>query len=139
MESPAALLCLDIETDRHDRLKLREIGLYRPDTEQRLRLSGHDRRLVTQVNALTEGATAVLGHNIIAFDQPALSVLHPDLALHHLPLIDTLELSPIAFPRNPYHKLVKDYRLCTTSRNDPVRDAELAYAAHKNLSKLARR
>ncbi|WP_295406988.1 hypothetical protein [uncultured Thiocystis sp.] len=62
----------------------------------------------------------------MAFDQPALCALHPDLALHRLPLIDTLELSPIAFPRNPYHKLVKDDRRCTTSRNDPVRDAELA-------------
>ena len=27
--SEPALLCLDIETDRHDWLKLREIGLYR--------------------------------------------------------------------------------------------------------------
>ncbi|ADC64076.1 ATP-dependent DNA helicase, RecQ family (plasmid) [Allochromatium vinosum DSM 180] len=125
--SEPALLCLDIETDRHDRLKLREIGLYRPDTGARLKLSGQDRSLVAKVDALTDGATGLLGHNIIAFDQPALSVLHPDLALHRLPLIDTLELSPIAFPRNPYHKLVKDYRLCTTSRNDPVRDAELAY------------
>ncbi|WP_374089589.1 RecQ family ATP-dependent DNA helicase [Methylomicrobium lacus] len=69
----------------------------------------------------------MLGHNVIAFDQPALSLLHPDLALHQLPLVDTLELSPIAFPQNPYHRLVKDYKLCTTTRNDPVRDAELAY------------
>ncbi len=132
MEEPTAqpgvrLLCLDIETDRLDRLKLREIGLYRPDTGARLKIPGHDRSLVAKVDVLTEGATGVLGHNIIAFDQPILSALHPDLALHRLPLIDTLELSPIAFPRNPYHKLVKDYRLCTTSRNDPVRDAELAH------------
>ena len=69
----------------------------------------------------------MLGHNIIAHDQPALAVLHPDLALHRLPLVDTLELSPVAFPQNPYHRLVKDYKLCTTTRNDPVRDAELAY------------
>lgn len=48
--------------------------------------------------------------------------------LHRLPLVDTLELSPVAFPQNPYHRLVKDYKLCTTTRNDPVRDAELAYA-----------
>ena len=65
--------------------------------------------------------------NVVAFDQPALAALHPGLALHRLPLIDTLELSPVAFPQNPYHRLVKDYKLCTTTRNDPVRDAELAY------------
>ncbi|MEC4749423.1 RecQ family ATP-dependent DNA helicase [Methylomicrobium sp. Wu6] len=80
-----------------------------------------------QLDQVTEGAAFVLGHNIVAFDQPALSLLHPDLALHRLPLVDTLELSPVAFPQNPYHRLVKDYKLCTTTRNDPVRDAELSY------------
>lgn len=69
----------------------------------------------------------MLGHNVIAFDQPTLMALYPNLALHRLPLIDTLELSPVAFPQNTYHRLVKDYKLCTTTRNDPVRDAELAY------------
>ncbi|MDR2364512.1 MAG: RecQ family ATP-dependent DNA helicase [Zoogloeaceae bacterium] len=82
---------------------------------------------MAQLDALTDGAAFMLGHNIAAFDQPVLKTLFPDLALHHLPLIDTLELSPIAFPQNPYHRLVKDYKLCTTTRNDPVRDAELAY------------
>lgn len=101
--------------------------MFRPDTGARRRIAGHARHLVAQVDALTQGAAFILGHNIVAFDQPALFALHPDLALHRLPLIDTLELSPIAFPRNPYHKLVKDDRRCTTSRNDPVRDAELAY------------
>lgn len=69
----------------------------------------------------------MLGHNIAAFDLPALMTLYPGLALHRLPLVDTLELSPVAFPQNPYHRLVKDYKLSTTPRNDLVRDAELAY------------
>ena len=129
--SPAAprarCLCLDIETARDDRMVLREIGVFRPDLDARLRLSGKAPDLARRLDALTEGAGFVLGHNVVAFDQPALAALHPGLALHHLPLIDTLELSPIAFPQNPYHRLVKDYKLCTTTRNDPVRDAELAY------------
>ena len=103
------------------------MALYRPDTDARLRLSGKTADLTRQLDQVTEGAAFVLGHNIIAFDQPALSLLHPHLALHRLPLVDTLELSPVAFPQNPYHRLVKDYKLCTTTRNDPVRDAELAY------------
>ncbi|NMG72615.1 RecQ family ATP-dependent DNA helicase [Parazoarcus communis] len=123
----ARCLCLDIETARHDRLALRELGVFRPDLDARLRLSGKARDLQQQLDRLTEGAAFVLGHNVTAFDQPALATLHPGLALHRLPLIDTLELSPIAFPQNPYHHLVKDYKLCTTTRNDPVRDAELAY------------
>lgn len=121
-------LCIDIETARQDRTQLREIGLFRPDLGARARISGSARDLAERVNTLTDGAAFVLGHNVIAHDQPTLAVLHPDLALHRLPLVDTLELSPIAFPQNPYHRLVKDYKLCTTSRNDPVRDAELAFA-----------
>ncbi len=123
----AKCLCLDIETSRQDRTILREVGVFRPDTDTRARISGKASNLVSQLNQLTQGAAFVLGHNVIAFDQPALDVLHPDLALHQLPLVDTLELSPVAFPQNPYHRLVKDYKLCTTSRNNPVRDAELAY------------
>jgi ATP-dependent DNA helicase RecQ len=123
----AKCLCIDIETARQDRLKLREIGAYRPDTDVRLRLSGKAADLSRRLDQVTEGAAFVLGHNVIAHDQPALSLLHPGLALHRLPLVDTLELSPVAFPQNPYHRLVKDYKLCTTTRNDPVRDAELAY------------
>lgn len=123
----ARCLCIDIETARQDRNQLREVGVYRPDLDARGRISGKVPDLVARLDSLTDGAAFVLGHNVIAHDQPALAVLHPDLALHRLPLVDTLELSPIAFPQNPYHRLVKDYKLCTTTRNDPVRDAELAY------------
>lgn len=123
----AKCLCLDIETSRQDRLILRELGLYRPDTDARERVSGKATDLAARVDKMTKGAAFVLGHNIVAFDQPALDSLYPDLALHRLPLVDTLELSPVAFPQNPYHRLVKDYKLCTTTKNDPVRDAELAY------------
>ena len=128
-EAPRArCLCLDIETARQDRTALRELGVFRPDLDARLRISGKAPDLVRRLDALTEDAAFVLGHNVVAFDQPALARLHPGLALHRLPLVDTLELSPVAFPQNPYHRLVKDYKLCTTTRNDPVRDAELAYA-----------
>ncbi|WP_230411857.1 RecQ family ATP-dependent DNA helicase [Denitromonas iodatirespirans] len=120
-------MCLDIETARLDRLTLKELGVFRPDLDARLRLSAKAPDLAPRLDAMTEGAAFVLGHNVVAFDQPALAALHPGLALHRLPLVDTLELSPVAFPQNPYHRLVKDYKLCTTTRNDPVRDAELAY------------
>jgi ATP-dependent DNA helicase RecQ len=127
-EKPRAkCLCIDIETARRNSLRVREIGAYRPDTGARLRISGKAADLKHQLDRITEGAAFVLGHNVVAFDQPSLLLLHSDLALHRLPLVDTLELSPIAFPQNPYHRLVKDYKLCTTTRNDPIRDAELAY------------
>ena len=121
-------LCLDIETARTDQTRLRELGVYRPDLDLGQRIPGNAPDLARRLDGLTAGATFVLGHNVVAFDQPALAVLHPGLALHALPLIDTLELSPLAFPQNPYHHLVKDYKLCTTTRNDPVKDAALAYS-----------
>lgn len=120
-------LCLDIETAKNDASLLREVGAWRSDTGAQLHLSGKAPTLTAQLDAISAGAQALLGHNITAFDQPALAVLHPYLALHRLPQIDTLTLSPIAYPQNPYHRLVKDYKLCTTSRNDPVRDAQLAW------------
>ena len=123
----AKCLCIDIETSRQDSLVIREIGVFRPDTGEEMRISGKSPDLRAKLDKISEGAAFVLGHNIIAFDQPALAILHPDLALHRLPLVDTLELSPLAFPQNPYHHLVKDYKLCSTTRNNPVRDAELAY------------
>ncbi len=123
----AKCLCIDIETARQDRLRLLEIGAYRPDTGDRLRLKAKAADLQKKLDKISAGAAFVLGHNVIGFDQPTLFALYPDLALHQLPLIDTLELSPVAFPQNPYHRLVKDYKLCTTTHNDPVRDAELAY------------
>ena len=129
-----ACLCLDIETSKHDRLRLHEVGAWRSDTGAQLHLKGDAPKWATQLNALTAGAQALLGHNITAFDQPALAALHPELALHQLPQIDTLALSPIAYPQNPYHRLVKDYKLCTTSRNNPVRDAQLAWTLFQEQS-----
>ena len=127
-EKPKAkCLCIDIETARQNQMILREVGIFRPDINARAKIAGKAKDLESQIDKLSDGATFVLGHNVVAFDQPALALLHPRLKLHQLPLVDTLELSPIAFPQNPYHRLVKDYKLCTTTRNDPLRDAELAY------------
>jgi ATP-dependent DNA helicase RecQ len=64
---------------------------------------------------LAAGATCVLGHNLVRHDLPVLREHAPTLALHHLPVIDTLVLSPICFPENPYHRLVKDYKLHQSS------------------------
>ncbi|MFT4240731.1 MAG: RecQ family ATP-dependent DNA helicase [Acidovorax sp.] len=120
-------LCIDVGTSAHDRLDLRDVGAFRPDLNERLHLKKSTPDFATRLDHFTHGAHFVLGHNCAQFDQPVLAHLYPALALHRLPQVDTLELSPIAFPQNPYHRLVKDYKLCTTSRNDSVRDAELAH------------
>jgi ATP-dependent DNA helicase RecQ len=91
---------------------LRDIGAFRPDLGERLLLKKSTPDFTARLDHFTHGAHFVLGHNCAQFDQPVLAHLYPALALHRLPQVDTLELSPIAFPQNPYHRLVKDYSHC---------------------------
>ncbi len=77
-------------------------------------------------DALAAEADFILGHNIFSHDVPHLTRLAPNLALLQKPVIDTLYFSPLAFPENPYHRLVKDYQIVRDSVNNPVQDAKLA-------------
>ena len=67
-------------------------------------------------------AQYVCSHNIVAHDLPQLKQLHgpEDYAGK---VIDTLYLSPIAYPSRPYHHLTKEDKLIRESRNDPVQDS----------------
>lgn len=79
-----------------------------------------------RLSQFAQAATCVLGHNIIKHDL-ALARHHcPDAGLLSLPAIDTLVLSPLAFPENPYHRLIKGYKLLSASKNNPVADAKLS-------------
>ena len=83
---------------------------------------------LARLDELAEGASFLLGHNLIAFDLPHLAAAKPDLRLLRLPAVDTLWLNPLAFPRNPYHHLVKHYQDGQLKRgrvNDPLLDAQL--------------
>lgn len=108
--------------DKTDRILM--IGALRPDTAAELetKIAGNLGEALNRLDALGEGASFVLGHNVIEHDLPILRQQAPDLALHALPVIDTLRLSPLAFPQNPYHRLVKDYKLIRDSLNSPLSD-----------------
>ncbi|WP_323767598.1 RecQ family ATP-dependent DNA helicase [Marinovum sp.] len=72
----------------------------------------------------------LIGHNILRHDLPHLAALRPRLARLAEAPIDTLWLNPLAFPRNPYHHLVKHYddgRLLSGHVNDPEADARLVF------------
>ena len=80
----------------------------------------------------------ICGHNLI----------HHDAHYLHLNgiLIDTLYLSPLLFPKRPYHHLVKDDKLMSEQMNNPVNDCEKAkellmdeIAAWHQLSEKKRR
>ena len=83
-------------------------------------------KALAELDAFAGQAAWVLGHNLLDHDFPVLQRWHPQMRLLRKPVVDTLYLSPLAFPENPYHRLVKDYKLVTESLNDPVADARLA-------------
>jgi ATP-dependent DNA helicase RecQ len=77
----------------------------------------------------------VCGHNIIGHDLNYITLKNNPI------LIDTLYLSPLLFPKRPYHRLVKDDKLQVDELNNPANDAmksrDLFYdeiAAWKQLS-----
>jgi len=77
----------------------------------------------------------VVGHNILRHDIEHLLAARPRLLAKFAAPIDTLWLNPLAFPRNPYHHLVKHYhdgRLQAGHVNDPEQDARLVFRVLEN-------
>jgi ATP-dependent DNA helicase RecQ len=66
-----------------------------------------------------KGASVVCGHNVIRHDLKFVGDCLPPLAA----VIDTLPLSPLLFPRRPYHKLLKDDKLFSEELNNPLNDS----------------
>ena len=122
-------LSLDLEVGKNDG-RIHAFAAVRPDTGERLVFSGGDlAKALAKLEALAKGADFLLGHNLIKFDLPHLAAAAPNLRLLGLPAVDTLWLNPLAFPRNPYHHLVKHYQDGQLKRgrvNDPELDARIA-------------
>ena len=127
--SSSFCLSLDLEVSKKTG-RINKIGAVRADTGEHLICSGRGlKSALDDLDRFSDGASHVLGHNLIEFDLPVLRAAKPDLQLLKLPAIDTLRLSPLAFPRNPYHSLVKHYQDGSLKRgriNDPELDARLA-------------
>ncbi|MCE1182833.1 MAG: RecQ family ATP-dependent DNA helicase [Rhodocyclales bacterium] len=122
-------LSIDLEVGRqHGRIH--QLAALRGDNGERLTFPpGTLDQALTAMDQLASGARFLLGHNLIAFDLPQLRALRPAMPLLTMPVIDTLRLNPLAFPKNPYHHLVKHYQdgqLLVSRKNDPLLDAELA-------------
>ncbi|MDP2520120.1 RecQ family ATP-dependent DNA helicase [Shimia thalassica] len=76
-----------------------------------------------------------IGHNFLQHDMEHLIAARPQLSRAMSAPIDTLWLNPLAFPRNPYHHLVKHYhdgRLAAGHVNDPELDAQLVFEVLAN-------
>ena len=132
--------CLSVDLEVSKRTgRIHAFAGVRPDTGQSVVFPSAGRSLdqaLSELDDLAEGADCLLGHNLIKFDLPHLQAASPGLRLLRSPRVDTLWLNPLAFPRNPYHHLVKHYQDGQLKRqrlNDPRLDAPLALEAFSNL------
>ena len=136
-------LSLDLEVVVEDR-RIRALAGVRPDTGQSVIYPVAREGLASalaRLDGLSEGAEFLLGHNLIAFDLHRLQDANPGLRLLQLPAVDTLLLNPLAFPRNPYHHLVKHYQDGQLKRgriNDPNLDARLTLQVFVDQQKALR-
>ncbi|HXM70542.1 MAG TPA: 3'-5' exonuclease, partial [Thermoanaerobaculia bacterium] len=121
-------VALDLETSRDGRIL--EIGAVQGERSFVWRGGSPLAEALAGLDRFAAGTAFVLGHNLLGHDLPVLEdwcrKTGERPALLALPAIDTLVLSPLAFPEIPYHRLVKDYKLVSDARNHPMRDAELA-------------
>ncbi len=134
---PFDCISLDLEIGVQDR-RIHKFAGVRPVTGQSLIFPAAGARLdaaLTKLDDLADSAEFLLGHNLIEFDLPHLQAANPRLRLLRLPAVDTLRLNPLAFPRNPYHHLVKHYQdgqLIRDRKNDPELDARLTLEVFDN-------
>ncbi len=87
------------------------------------------------LDGYSAGSDFVLGHNIIEHDLLYLREAQAGPQIMSKPPIDTLRLNPLAFPRNPYHRLIKHYkdgRLQADHASDAELDAGLVLTVLRN-------
>lgn len=128
-------LSIDLEVGVQDS-RIHRFAAVRGDTGQAFVFGKGDLAgALAQLDDFAANAAFLLGHNLIAFDLPYLVAAKPDLRLLALPAVDTLRLNPLAFPRNPYHHLVKHYQDGQLKRgrlNDPELDVRLTLALFRD-------
>jgi len=104
-------LSLDLEVGIKDG-RIYRFAAVRGDNDERLIYAGGDlQAALRQLDELAQGVSFLLGHNIEAFDRRHLAAAQPDLRLLQLPIVDTLRINPLAYPRNPYHRHTQIGRL----------------------------
>lgn len=110
------IVFIDIEVSPNDR-KILDIGAVKPDGT-----SFHSGSCV-RLQSFVEGTEYVGGHNIINHDLKYIGSVLSDAGVNMENAVDTLYLSPLLFPKRPYHSLLKDDKLQTDELNNPLNDA----------------
>lgn len=106
----------DIETNPAQK-QIQDIGAVLPGG------STFHKNLPRDFGQFVQQVDFLCGHNILAHDLTYLQQYFGDPDWGKERAIDTLLLSPLLFPKQPYHALVKDDKLQTDELNNPVNDA----------------
>src|SRR6056297_4291242 len=121
-------LSIDLEVDPKDARIFAFAAVPEGEGEGVVHRKGNPKAALEKLDLFCAGFAHVIGHNILRHDLPHLMAVSPRFAKLANGPIDTLWLNPLAFPRNPYHHLVKHYRdgrLQAGHVNDPELDARL--------------
>ncbi len=110
------LVFFDVETTVQSR-RLQDIGALKPDGST---LHTDSR---TAFADFVRGEKYICGHNIFSHD---LLYVQDEMPAGEHVCIDTLPYSVLLFPRKPFHPLVKDDKLVSEERNNPLLDARRA-------------
>jgi len=113
MSGKHTMVFLDLEAGVEDRV-IRDIGALR----EKGRI--YHGASLGELYTFLEGADTLCGHNIVHHDLPLLR--EATGREWNGRVIDTLYLSPLLFPRHPYHALLKDDKLQAEELNNPLND-----------------
>lgn len=88
--------------------------------------SGFHKNQPNEFEKFIEKSDFICGHNILSHDLLYLQKYFGNAEWGLDRAIDTLPLSPLLFPKQPYHNLLKDDKLQTDELNNPFNDAKKA-------------
>src|SRR5690554_1476174 len=88
---------------------------------------------VKEFSMFIQGTKFFVGHNVVNHDFKYFNNYDELKNLRPSDAIDTLFLSTLLFPEEPYHKLVKDYKLYTESLNNPLNDSIIAKSLFSDI------
>ncbi|MDR1759687.1 MAG: RecQ family ATP-dependent DNA helicase [Fibrobacter sp.] len=107
---------IDTEIEPKSR-KILDIGSIKNDG------SSFHKNSVAEFVQFLNGTQFVCGHNILNHDIKYIGNAINEAGINPANIIDTLYLSPLLFPTRPYHKLLKDDKLQSEEKNNPLNDS----------------
>ena len=119
MNTMASIIFFDTETDPKTG-KILDIGAVSDDGKL------FHKNSIRDFSGFLRGTEYACGHNVLAHDMKYVGDAMKSAGISVTNVIDTLYLSPLMFPRKPYHKLLKDDKLQTDELSSPLNDSEKA-------------